>query len=267
MLGEIEDQGIQRALAEKQDAQKRAARPHMNCTHTKRLIPLYVGGDLNTQQVAGVRRHIETCEQCRDIVAEFAESQSWLRDFTAPQFDETVFENLRDAVREEIARTESRPSLFDLLTPVWNLRSVISASLALALLTVGLMLYTNRSKSPDRSLTTSSPASVARQKQEVIANTDPAPQNRRRKLATAHHSRRKTETNLPAVALNNHFGGSELTLPTHSDITTRQDAYEDPDREMMRIEIQTADPNIRIIWIAPKNPAVASANSPPIMME
>jgi anti-sigma-K factor RskA len=239
----------------------------MNCTHIKKVIPLYVGGDLNTREAAGVRKHIETCERCRDLVAEFEESRSWLRDFTAPQFDEAVFENLRDAVREEISRRESRPSLFDLLAPVWNLRSVIAASSALVLLTAGLLLYTNRPKSPDRPLTISGPVSIEGQNHGVIANTGPVSQIRRRKLATAHRSRRKTETNLPVVALNNHFGGSELTLPTHSDITTKQDAYQDPDQEMLRIEIQTADPNIRIIWIAPKNRAVASANSSPIMME
>jgi hypothetical protein len=226
----------------------------MNCTQIKRLIPLYVGGDLNAQQIAGLRKHIETCERCRDLVAQFEESRSWLRDLTAPQFDEAVFENLRAAVREEIAQVESRPSLFDLLIPVWNLRSVIAASLALALLTAGLLLYTNRPKSPDKPLMTSSPASVERQNHEEIANTGSPSQIRRKKFIATNRSRRKTETNLPVIALNNHFGGSEFTLPAHSDIATKQVEDEDLNREMLRIEIQTADPNIRIIWIAPKNP-------------
>jgi Putative zinc-finger len=254
----------------------------MNCTHVKRLIPLYVGGDLNTQQVAGVRKHIETCERCRGLVAEFEESQGWLHDFTAPQFDEAVFENLRDAIREEIARVESRPSLFDLLTPIWNLRSAIAASLALALLTAGLLLYTDRSKSPDKPLTTnkapiSGPASGEQQNHEETVNTGPASQIRRQRSTATHRSRRgstlsrdntKVVANLPVlrvIALNNrfierHLDIGETTFPSHSDTATNDDATQDADREMLRIEIQTADPNIRIIWIAPKNPTFSPAN-------
>jgi hypothetical protein len=243
----------------------------MNCTHIKRLIPLYVGGDLNTQQVAGVRQHIEMCERCRDLVAQFEESQSWLRDLAAPQFDEMVFENLRDAVREEIARVESRPSLFDLLMPIRNLRSVIAASLALALLTAGLMLYTSRSKSPDVPLTTNErpvrvPKGVTKQNPGNVIDKDSSGQSRRHKLAASHRAHRipaprvdntKDETNLPilgAIALNNHLidrhsNIEEITLPSQSDIEMNRSA----DREMLRIEIQTADPNIRIIWFVPKD--------------
>jgi Putative zinc-finger len=243
----------------------------MNCTHIKRLIPLYVGGDLNTEAVAGVRKHIETCERCRDLVAEFEESQSWLRDFTAPQFDETVFENLRDAVREEIARVESRPSLFDLLMPVWNIRSVIAASLALALLTAGLLLYTNRSKAPDKPLTVNKgtvPVSKGETEQnhgDVIERGEQR-HSRRQKLAASHRPHRnpappvvntKGETQLPVlgvIALNDraierHLGIQEIRLPSQSDITMKQNV----DREMLRIEMQTADPNIRIIWFVPKD--------------
>jgi hypothetical protein len=243
----------------------------MNCTHVKRLIPLYVGGDLNTQQVAVVRQHIETCESCRSLVAEFEESQSWLCDFTAPQFDEAVFDDLRAAVREEIARVESRPSLFDQLMPMWNLRSVIAASLALALLTAGLLLYTNRPKSPDRPLITDKAASpvperVKEQNKGNVIDTDSSRHSRRRRLAASHRARRspaprmdntRGETNLPVlgvIALNNHFierppNIEEITLPSQSDTATNRNV----EREMLRIEIQTADPNIRIIWFVPKD--------------
>jgi Putative zinc-finger len=243
----------------------------MNCTHVKRLIPLYVGGDLNTQQVAGVRQHIETCERCRDLVAQFDESQSWLRDLAAPQFGEEVFDDLRAAVREEIARVESKPSLFDLLAPVWNLRSVVAASLALALLAAGLWLYTNRSKSPDKPLTVNKgtvpvPKGVTEQNRRDVIDTREKRHSRRQKLAASHRLHRnpappvvktKGETQLPVLgvlALNNHsierrLGIKQIALPSQSDFAMDRNV----DREMLRIEMQTADPNIRIIWFVPKN--------------
>ena len=65
---------------------------------------------------------------------------------------------------------------------------------------------------------------------------------------------------LETIALNNHLferlldiGGQEITIPTYADLVTNQDAKQDADREMLRIEIQTADPNIRIIWFVPKD--------------
>lgn len=230
----------------------------MNCRDVEKLIPLYTGGELNPAEVAGVRRHIESCERCREVVAEFAESRAWLRELGVPAFDEAIFDNLRAAVREETARVQSGSSLFDLLAPVWNRRAGIAASTA-ALLLSGLLIYTYRPKPVEEPLTTSRPASG--DNQEEIADIDIPQHNRRRKAPATHHPRRlllpsidngKTEVNLPVITLNNRIGGSEFKLPSHSEI-----ANEDMDRkEMLRIEIQTADPNIRIIWISPKNPSL-----------
>jgi hypothetical protein len=47
----------------------------------------------------------------------------------------------------------------------------------------------------------------------------------------------------------------------NTDIAISQAANEDRDPEMLRIEIQTADPNIRIIWLAPKDQHSSSTKS------
>jgi hypothetical protein len=233
----------------------------MNCTHSERLIPLYVGGDLKAQQIAGVREHLETCGNCRKLAAEFEESQSWLCYLQAPEFEDLFFDNLHAAVRKEIARIKSSPPILDLLAPVWNWRSVIATSSTLALLTAGFLIYLNRQKSLDKPLTISRPESVESQNHEETANAGKVQQVGRRRLKANHRSRRasippadKRESNLPVVALNTHYERSGLMLPSNSELATKKDITEDPEREMTRIEIQTADPNIRIIWIAPKNP-------------
>ncbi len=243
----------------------------MNCTHINRLIPLYVSGDLNPQEINGVRKHIETCELCRDLVAEFEESQSWLRDFSSPLFDDAVFDNLRNAIREEIARAGSRPSLFELLPPIWNWRSVIAASSAVVLLTAGLLLYTGQPKSPEKPLivneeTVPVPKVVTEQNHRDVIDIGEQRHSDRQKSAASHRTHHypaplvvntKYETQLPVlgvIALNNHFIGRHLgieerALPSQSDITLDRNE----DREMLRIEMQTADPNIRIIWFVPKD--------------
>jgi hypothetical protein len=221
----------------------------MNCTHSKRLIPLYVGGDLKAKQATVVREHIEKCEHCRNLAVEFEESQRWLRGLTAPEFGDAAFENLRAAVREDIARIEARQSLFDMLLPVWNLRSAIAASAALVLLTAGLLFYTDRTKSPESPITKdTSPApvtEVVREQEKVLATGKPLRRQKRRRPADV--------TNLPVsgyIALNNHFG----EIPSQSELTANQSTQTNvTEREMMRIEMQTADPNIRIIWFVPKD--------------
>jgi Putative zinc-finger len=221
----------------------------MNCTHIERQIPLYVGGDLNAQQVAAVRQHLESCERCSGLLAEFEESQSWLRDLKPPEFDDVVFDNLRTAVRDEIARECGMRNAEG--GTGWSLRYAIAASSVLVVLAVGYLLYNKRQISPDKSLTASRRVNLETRREE-IANAGKVQQIPRKKLKA---TRRPTlSKNLPVlgdIALNNGF---LKYFPSLSEITTKREP------EMLRIEIQTADPNIRIIWFVPNDDAARAGD-------
>ncbi|HKE05309.1 MAG TPA: zf-HC2 domain-containing protein, partial [Blastocatellia bacterium] len=84
----------------------------MRCTHAEKLIPLFVGGDLPAREADALRRHLESCANCRRLAAEFEESRDWLRGFAAPQFDEATLDGMRDSVLRDIGRIEYRARWF-----------------------------------------------------------------------------------------------------------------------------------------------------------
>jgi putative zinc finger protein len=220
----------------------------MNCTHIERLIPLYIGGDLNPQQLAALRQHLESCDHCNGLVAEFEESQSWLRDHKPPEFDDVVFDNLRTAVRDEIARECGIRNTGG--GTVWSLRYAIAAAAVLVVLAVGYLLYNNRQISPDKSLTVSRRENLETSGKE-IAIASKVQQIPRKKLKATHRSHNSSTLpkKLPVlgvIALNNDF---LQHFPSRSEVTSKREP------EMLRIEIQTADPNIRIIWFVPNDDA------------
>lgn|GEM_PF-693080 len=255
----------------------------MNCTQIEKLIPLYVGEDLKPREAGQVRRHLESCPNCRQLTTEFEESRNWLRHFATPQFDETIFDGLRDALHQEIAPMQPRSSWlprFDWLAPAqfmpaWNRRVVLAGSIALLILVSGFVIYLSRREGSNQ----------PNQANRKMATTDstPGPRNQPEKTgqpgqddAAAINSRsvrkrpiagrfaaKARPTALPPVQTDDLVSvtASQLTDLISSTIESPieppvnndgNDLDVERDRDMLRIEIQTADPKIRIIWFAPK---------------
>src|SRR5262245_23739842 len=118
----------------------------MRCTHAEKLIPLFAGDDLPEREADALRRHLESCANCRRLAAEFEESRDWLRGFAAPQIDETMLDGVRDSVLRDIGRIESRARWLQWVVPGWNLR--FAASMAVLLLTVVISTYVFRGGRP-----------------------------------------------------------------------------------------------------------------------
>src|SRR5262249_46772835 len=79
---------------------------------------------------------------------EFEDSRKWLRGFAAPQFDETMLDDLRGSVLKDIVRIENRARWIQWIVPGWNLRFAFVTSLALLLLGAWFGLMINRHKPP-----------------------------------------------------------------------------------------------------------------------
>jgi len=250
----------------------------MRCEHFETLIPLYVGGDLEPLEADSVRQHLNTCAHCRRLNEEFQASHAWLTGFAVPEFDEASFANMRASVFREIERQEKRgswPTWIDWLLPKWSPREgwgpglmLASAAVALAI-TTGLVAVVYRQQTiPVKSggdviAGNTNPVKAGSGNEQIGSDSVAPPANNAiRSKRHTFRSKRVDSPLLPPEALNN--GGFEQPLepPVIPEETAEQVAtpeqgtattpVEPVEKEMLRIELQTADPNIRIIWLTPK---------------
>ena len=239
----------------------------MRCTHAEKLIPLFAGDDLPAREADALRRHLKSCPNCRRLAAEFEESRDWLRGFAAPQFDEAMLDGVRSSVLRNIVAIENRARWLQWIVPGWNLR--FTASVAVLLLTVFVATYAYRGRKPQTIPDTGNVVKInsgggqkhstgdARRNDEVNPSPVPAqrlPPNRERRI---NENRGVKPVRLPDIAVVNapiippiiNIGPVFEPLPG-SDMAMHDAVF---NREMTRIEFQTADPNIRIIWLTPKD--------------
>ena len=189
--------------------------------HVLDQLPLWIEGDLAAAELAAVDRHLADCPACRAAAESLRTSQTWLREALAPPFDARDHDAFRRRVMDQI-RAESRAPSRRL-----NPRPALLAACAAALLVATL---TWRRERP----TSGRPAPMA----ALQPNPEPAPEApspaRAEPTGTAPRPAR------PRMA----------TAPADS-----------PPEAPTRIEFQTADPTIRIIWLAQAKP-LPEANPP-----
>jgi cytoskeletal protein RodZ len=244
----------------------------MRCTHAEKLIPLFASDDLPAREADALRRHLESCANCRRLAAEFEESRDWLRGFTAPQIDEAMLDSVRDSVLRDIGRIENRARRLQWIVPGWNLRFVFATSLALLLTGALLGLVISRRQSPhdpkpDRaeerkggSDRVKLPPGKTLDGQSNNDKQAASPKTDRRKFRREPTKRgpgESPQSEEPMVGLDLVTQNTDTVGPTTDPSAAPDPADTDPDADLdtLRIEIQTADPNIRIIWFAPKSDA------------
>jgi hypothetical protein len=250
----------------------------MNCKKVVQLIPLFVGEDLETAEMQCVTAHLATCNLCSDAVKKFQASQSMLHSFAAPEFDEAVFAQMRSSVLNEIAR----PQIENFSTSFWNRKTAFAASLAMIILVSGIAMNRHNSNEnyvaqSDNFKNLKSENSIASPSPNLkIAATNssslhrvPKPRSGRNLIAQGEASvsqrnpgnvnenppspegATEITTEKNTVALNS----SIPVIPETNTILNTEKSFPEP--EMLRMEIQTADPNIKIIWLMPQTNAQA----------
>ena len=220
----------------------------MRCTLAKKLIPLFVSDDLPDEQMFALREHLEACEACRELTEEFAESQLWLRTYMAHQFPEAIFDDLRDGLQKNLALAEPKRRWFEQLVPAWSPMFVFTASVITLLLIAGLGVYLARHR-PPRNL------DISIDNRRIPQNNVNPGKAGEEKQPGGVKERPDTRQSIRPPKRRSHTHPAPqpvLAHPEHTDVVTTTRPKDD---EMLRIEFQTADPNIRIIWFAPKQDA------------
>lgn len=196
--------------------------------HVLDQLPLWVGGDLGAAETTAVDRHLEECPACRAAAEDLRASQAWLREALAPPPSAFAEGALQRAVMAQI-RVEAAAK------PIWRLavRGGLLAACAASLL-IGTLVWRR-----ERSAVAPAPGI-------------PAP------MAALRPGAEPTQGASPP--LTHHDSPRILLPPTHP--RTAIAPAGPPPEEPTRIEFQTADPTIRIIWLAQAKPLPDTNPSP-----
>lgn len=225
----------------------------MNCRRVQALLPLHAGADLAARESEGVRIHLETCAACRTLAEEFAASGAWLQAAPPPEFDEAFLAALRADVQQAIAQTESKPIWVERWLPVLNWRWAWAPVLALILLAIALNWQRQRA------LPNAQPPQTLAGRASGQAKP-PAPPEHERPTPELNHfavgpGTRHKQVRGSRFPRNDVAPLQELTARGESPqpkVAAVGESMLAATPVMTRIEIQTADPNIRIIWLISK---------------
>jgi len=238
----------------------------MNCRRVEKLIPLYVEGDLAPGTADRLASHLDWCGRCNWLADEYKESQSWLRTSEPPEFDDAFLDNLKAGVLSRIEETSARPSLLASLVQQWSRKQILALSAAMLIIFGVVVFYIYQARMSGRTPVVeradqapdveSPPSNETRQNgvTETATGAGLGWRHHHKSLATSksqggNPTSEEQTFEPPFVSQTNQMAASK-TVPLDPTSTLPGSANDSP--EMLRIEIQTSDPNIRIIWFAPK---------------
>lgn len=244
----------------------------MNCNDAKDLISLYIGRDLDEADAAIVAEHLRNCAECSELESEYSETIRTIRQFSPPEFGDAVYAGIRRRVMDDISRKTARPRLADRLAALSGSYARL-ASAAPAVLAIGIAAFyyvATVEKKPsqlaagDGPVLSSPPSPSAVDTQDPGVNPDVArPAFPPRGTAVKRSAdRRHRNTAGPArqtvaqVRKSKRPRAAETLVAHHR---PNADSGSVPD-QALRVEMQTSDPNIRIIWFANITPKSNSRN-------
>ena len=230
----------------------------MNCNRVEELLPLYVGHDLEEERARLITTHVRTCSQCARSAREYRETNQLLQRIEPPQFSEATYLAVRNSVLRQIERESNAKTLLKFIARPFQPRLMWAASTAV-LLAVCLFAYyfianrtsgqryeqANGASQPEK--LKASPPPSRKDIKPALTGTTGAPSalarssHKSRQNLTVWHSRRAGEA--PAVPVREaQYSRVEPKGTTPSTSL--------PADKTLRLEIQTNDRNIRIIWFS-----------------
>ena len=262
----------------------------MNCNHVQELLPLYVGGDLEEKRMHAVRSHVQTCSQCGAAADEYRESVQLVQQFAPPPFDAAVYDGIRQRVLREIRSESSAPALPQLVASLFRPRFTWAVATALLLIVSMFALYfvANRSDNQprlagDQRVDPVTPAGESNvQPQDRSALSSPSPSHPRNGIEVANPNPNTVANTTSPGSINslhqpqrrrNYVANRAQPLQVNNTVNTpgptamTAEASTAPNNpgepngplrdpanpKTMRVEMQTRDGNIRIIWFSPQH--------------
>ena len=221
----------------------------LHCKRASRNVPLFVAGDLSGDLNREMVNHLAICEECGRLAQEFRESNSLLTEaFALPEFGAQFYDEIRNNVLDKITRDviSSRPR--------FRHRWIFASAFALMLVASAVMFVRWRAAQE-------APQDLASTTQIAGKTASNQPPESASPLQSKDLPRKSQRTSISRKPVRQ----TTLTHPTSQQFQSARNLAASPGglqvspserasaSEVSRIEIQTSNPNIRIIWLVAAN--------------
>lgn len=236
----------------------------MNCRRVEKLIPLYVEGDLASGVADRLTSHLEWCGRCNWLADEYKESQDWLRAGEQPEFDSAFLDSFKTGVLSRIEKSSTRSSLLGSLLQQWGRRQILALSATLLVIFGAVVFYVYQFGIRDNPAPLQAvgeapnPETTRPNNPNASPDTTPATAAGLRKRNNAKRQGRFKSPDGNHIAARQRFErpllspANKITESATASAEPRPRSIDDDPPGMLRIEMETGDPKIRIIWFAPK---------------
>ena len=243
----------------------------MICQQIDELLPLYAGCDLDEKRTRLVTEHVQVCSACARVAGEYREAVELAQHFAPPVFADNVYASVRRQVMQQI-EDEPQALLLPQVFGSWFRPQVAWAAASALIIAFGffaLYLVVNREadvrpvadnypavqhpeQTPELMVIAHKPAPAGAQKEKPAE--DKGSGNRRIVNRPPLMAAKAVDSSSRAASISR-----KLRDPEAANSLPAVDAV--PGKTPLRVEIQTKDPNIRIIWFSQSNSKPASPNS------
>ncbi len=237
----------------------------MNCKQLDELLPLYAGRDLDEKRARLVSEHIQICSACARVAGEYREAVELTQHFAPPVFSDNVYASVRRQVMQQIEDEPTMPLLPQLFASWFRPRLAWAAAgaLIIAFGLFALYLVVNR---------TADVQPVAETHPKIIEPPASTATPRTTKPANAGITLKPTEDKSKGIRrfvnrTPKARDSSSRTASVPRGLRNPEATNSSPAREAapaespLRVEIQTQNPNIRIIWFSQQSTKPALPNS------
>ncbi|MFY9620262.1 MAG: zf-HC2 domain-containing protein [Pyrinomonadaceae bacterium] len=243
----------------------------MNCKQLEELLPLYAGRDLDEKRARLVGEHLQICSACARVAGEYRGAFELTQHFAPPVFSDHVYASVRRQVMQQIEDEPAAPLLPQLLATWFRPRMAWAAASALIIALGFFALYLVVNRDADvRPVAENNPTVDRTQPNaESMATprtTDPVspPSPVKPAVEKRRHIHRFVNRSLLVAAKAPNSSRAADNSPKLRDPEAANSLPSDdsvPGKTPLRVEMQTKDPNIRIIWFSQSNSKPALPNS------
>jgi hypothetical protein len=256
----------------------------MNCTQVEELLPLYAGHDLAERSERLVTAHLRSCAACALTLEDYRDLRKAMPDFAPPNFPDEVYAEIRRGVWQQIEGQSRRRSPFASIA-VWFKPQFVWA--AAAVLMIGFSIvgryFINQAYDFRPTVVVDLPKIVVLRAAAIETHTaalnlhEGASNKRQAKLpnrqrrsdrmvaldrgnsllaASPHAEVTRVQKEIAAQTSRLPTGARptpSLPLPDPTAVGTADPGNTDAEKPL-RMDIQTRNPNVRIIWFSQREP-------------